>query len=342
MNNKQKLLTRDEFREGVFERDNHKCVICGAPKQDAHHILERRLFSDGGYYLDNGATLCEDCHIKAETTEISCDEIREKAGIIQIILPDDYYPDHKYTKWGDIILDNGMRMKGPFFNDESVQKILSHGGKLQDYTDYIKYPRTMHLPWSEGQTEDDRTLANCDHFVGKEVVVLEKMDGENSNIYRNGYHARSVDGRNHWSRSYIKNMQARIGYEIPEGWRICAENLYAKHSIYYDNLESYVLGFGIWNERNICLGWDETVAYFDILDIKYPSVFYRGVWDEKLIKELYSKYNRNKVEGYVVRLADSFSYSQFRWSVAKFVRKEHVNTSHHWFFNSVETNKLKQ
>ncbi len=29
-----KLLTRDEFREGVFERDNHKCVVCQEDAQD--------------------------------------------------------------------------------------------------------------------------------------------------------------------------------------------------------------------------------------------------------------------------------------------------------------------
>ena len=43
------LLTRDEFREGVFARDHNNCVICGEPAADAHHIVERRLFSDGGY-----------------------------------------------------------------------------------------------------------------------------------------------------------------------------------------------------------------------------------------------------------------------------------------------------
>lgn len=59
-----KLLTRDIFRESVFSRDNHKCVICGNPAKDAHHIIERRLFSDGGYYIDNGASLCEEHHIK--------------------------------------------------------------------------------------------------------------------------------------------------------------------------------------------------------------------------------------------------------------------------------------
>ena len=70
------LLSRDEFRQQVFARDGGRCVICSAPGQDAHHILERRLFDDGGYYLDNGATLCAACHVKAEMTVLSCDAIR--------------------------------------------------------------------------------------------------------------------------------------------------------------------------------------------------------------------------------------------------------------------------
>lgn len=62
-----KLLTRDEFRRAVFARDGYRCAACGARPSDialvvdldAHHIMERRLFPDGGYYLDNGATLCD-------------------------------------------------------------------------------------------------------------------------------------------------------------------------------------------------------------------------------------------------------------------------------------------
>jgi 5-methylcytosine-specific restriction endonuclease McrA len=49
---KHPLLTRDRFRESVLARDNHACVVCkrkGIPL-DAHHIIERRLFPDGGYY----------------------------------------------------------------------------------------------------------------------------------------------------------------------------------------------------------------------------------------------------------------------------------------------------
>ena len=124
------LLTRDEFREGVFARDGHRCVICRAEGKDAHHIMERRLFDNGGYFLDNGATLCENHHVQAEQTVLSCEEIRAAAGIATIVLPDHLYPDERWDKWGNMILKDGRRIRGELFNDESVQKILSAGGVL--------------------------------------------------------------------------------------------------------------------------------------------------------------------------------------------------------------------
>jgi hypothetical protein len=42
------LLTREEFKRQVFARDGH-CAFCQLPPVDAHHILERRLWPDGGY-----------------------------------------------------------------------------------------------------------------------------------------------------------------------------------------------------------------------------------------------------------------------------------------------------
>lgn len=337
-----KLLTRDEFRESVFKRDGNLCVICkNGGKLDAHHIIERRLFNDGGYYLDNGASLCSECHIKAEQTLISCKQLREKIGA-KIIVPDSMYPDLIYTKWGDEILSNGMRMQGPLFNDENVQKILKSGGVLSLYTEYVKYPRTLHLPWSEGQTKDDRTLSNCDIFKDKEVVVTIKMDGENSTVYKDYCHARSLDSKDHWSRSWIKNLQAKIGHELPDKWRLCGENLFAKHSIKYDNLKDYFYLFSIWNEKNVCLSWDETKQYAEILGLTMVEEIYRGIFDENVIRKLYSSFDRNKVEGYVVRNVSEYHYKDFQKNVAKFVRKEHVGTSHHWFHTSTEKNLIKK
>lgn len=160
------LLTRDNFREGVFKRDNYKCVICKEDAKDAHHIIERRSFSDGGYYMDNGASLCEKHHIMAEETTLSCDEIREACGITKICLPDHFYSDNEYDKWGNIILPNGQRIKGELFYDESVQKILKQGKVLDLFQKYVKYGRTYHLPWSN-LLKDDRILPDDSNFTGK-------------------------------------------------------------------------------------------------------------------------------------------------------------------------------
>jgi hypothetical protein len=64
MSDKKKI--RDAFRNNVFRRDRHKCVMCGKPAVDAHHITDRNDMPWGGYVIENGISLCSDCHIKAE------------------------------------------------------------------------------------------------------------------------------------------------------------------------------------------------------------------------------------------------------------------------------------
>lgn len=337
-----KLLTRNQFRNQVFERDNNLCVVCKKPAVDAHHILERRLFEDEGYYMDNGASLCSIHHLEAEMTILSAQKIRELIGVKKPILPDHLYVDQEYDKWGNIILENGKKLKGELFQDESVQKILKQGNVLDDFLDYIKYPRTYHLPFSGAKTKDDKTLKDTKHFEGKEVVVTLKMDGENTTMYNNYIHARSIDSGNHESRNYVKNIHGKIMGDIPEKWRICCENLYAKHSIEYNKLESYAYIFSIWDQDNRCLSWDQTKEWSQLLNIPLVPILYEGLYDEKKIKALISdKYQNEEMEGFVVRLKSDFSYRDFKKSVAKYVRTNHVHTHGHWMNQRVIPNKLK-
>ncbi len=221
MTNQPKLLTRNEFREAVFLRDNHQCVICGAPGQDAHHILERRLFSDGGYYLENGSTVCGEHHLACERTTLSVEDVRAAAGIRKIVVPEHFYDDHIYDKWGNPVLEDGRRGKGELFFDESVQKALKEGGVLDLFTSRVKYPRTNHLPWSPGVNDDDRVLKDLSVFEGKRIIVTKKMDGENTTMYSDHIHARSLDSRGGQDRAYVKQIWAQIAHDIPQDWRIC-------------------------------------------------------------------------------------------------------------------------
>lgn len=67
------LLTREEFKKQVFARTDGKCCVPGCTEKavDAHHIMDRKLWNDGGYYLSNGASLCAKHHLEAERGTIT-------------------------------------------------------------------------------------------------------------------------------------------------------------------------------------------------------------------------------------------------------------------------------
>ena len=203
-----------------------------------------------------------------------------------------------------------------------------------------KYPRTMHFEWSPGQSSDDKVIQSLTQFEGERVILSEKKDGENTSMYPNYIHARSLDSAHHESRSWVKRIWQDIAYKIPEEMRICGENLYAQHSIRYENLESYFYAFSLW-EGDECWAWDDTVEFLKELNIPHVPVLYDGIFDEKIIKEICLSLDTNIVEGAVLRVAKSFNYSDFNKMVAKYVRKGHVQTDQHWMHSEIKANGLK-
>lgn len=206
----------------------------------------------------------------------------------------------------------------------------------------MKYPRSYHLKNSLGATNDDRIHTSHEQWKDREIVIHLKMDGENFNMYQDHCHARSLDTGPHESRNWARAFHSQIQGDIPPGWRVCAENLYAKHSIFYDNLESYVLCFSIWDEKNYCLGWDETQDWFDLLGVPSVPVLYEGIFSEKILCDVEESLDFEKDEGYVLRIRDKFHYNDFRKYVGKYVRKNHIaSINHHWRFEKITPNQLK-
>lgn len=94
------LLSRDDFRTQVLGRLGGRCCLCPNPAVDAHHILDRKLFSAGGYHLNNGAPLCASCHLDAEQSRVSVETIRQACGITEPLLAPGLFPGKIYDKWG--------------------------------------------------------------------------------------------------------------------------------------------------------------------------------------------------------------------------------------------------
>ncbi|MFJ4848333.1 MULTISPECIES: RNA ligase family protein [unclassified Streptomyces] len=199
------------------------------------------------------------------------------------------------------------------------------------------YPRTPHLPWSPGAASDDVRARDLDGLRGREVVVTEKLDGENTTLYTDGLHARSPDSAHHPSRAWVKALQGRIGSAIPPGRRVCGENLFARHSLAYEALDSWFYGFSVW-DGDRCLDWDATTGFLRRLGVPVPPVLWRGTFDERALRAL--RVDTARQEGWVVRTTEGFAREEFGRRVAKWVRPDHVRTSTHWMHAAVVENGL--
>ncbi|MFC6092582.1 RNA ligase family protein [Saccharothrix lopnurensis] len=200
-----------------------------------------------------------------------------------------------------------------------------------------QYPRTPHLPWSPGASSDDVRVVDPVGLRGREVVVTEKLDGENTTLYPDGLHARSPDSAHHPSRSWVKGLHGRIAARLPAGWRVCGENVHARHSLAYTDLESWFYGFSVW-AGDRCLDWDATARFLRELGVPTPPMLWRGAFDERALRAL--RVDTARQEGFVVRTTEGFGRAEFGRRVAKWVRPHHVRTDAHWATAPVVPNGL--
>lgn len=210
----------------------------------------------------------------------------------------------------------------------------------------MKYPRTFHLPWSLGKGSDDKVLTTAqvdEYLLCKPLVISEKLDGENTTMTNERIYARSLDSVHHDSRSYVKNMWARVKHLIPENIRIHGENMYAQHSIRYEYLPEYFIVFAV-SDGDRFLSVDAVQRWAEYLG--FPCV--RFISDVNLadlefnaFKPLPASDFGPTCEGYVVRNSGAFDVEVFHKNVAKFVRHNHVQTDKHWMYTEIIRNGLK-
>jgi hypothetical protein len=214
-----------------------------------------------------------------------------------------------------------------------------------------KYGRTYHYPFSPGTTSDDRI--NYDYWSDlqqiRSVVHTEKLDGENNCLNRWGVFARShvAPTTSPWTAT-LREFWQQVKYDLGD-LEIFLENLYAVHSIRYQQLEQHFYVFAV-REHDRWLSWEEVKFYAAMLDL--PTVPQIEIESTPGNQTLFEQKIMNIVgtggafdpvdtatdkpctlEGIVSRNAAAFHCDQFAHNVFKWVRGGHVKTNEHWTRN---------
>jgi hypothetical protein len=192
-----------------------------------------------------------------------------------------------------------------------------------------KYPRTCHLPDSPGVCAGDRVQHDLSWLDG-ELVVTEKLDGGNLTFTRDAMYARSPgSGTPPWDRP-AKALWAMTAYRIPDDWRVCGESMWARRSIAYSDLPGVFIVFGIWDETDTLLGWDDTVDWAQRLELPVVPVLYRGASLSEARAAWAAQRDAGSSEGFVVRCAGRIAAADFPLKVVKWVRENHVRRNDAW------------
>ena len=220
---------------------------------------------------------------------------------------------------------------------------------------FHKFPHTPHLLWlGEGTPRDDKVLppAEVVEFLSGEVVVEEKVDGANLGLSlgpdgrvrpqsRGNYLA---PGRSHaqWNLLWPWLAEHREGLEdgLRGGIVLYGEWCYARHTVSYDALPDWFLGFDIFeiatrrfwsvDRRNIWLGERGLAA---IPEVK------RGRVQLKQVPSILtmSAVGHVPMEGIYLR-RDQGEWLQARAKVVSAAFKQQIEE--HWTRRSVVPNQL--
>jgi hypothetical protein len=232
----------------------------------------------------------------------------------------------------------------------------------------VKYPKTKHLPWSPNLTYDDKRIKTLDVLLGRKLVKTEKLDGSNLCMTRDELFARSHSGPpTHPSFNVAKSMHAAVQWKIPEGVSVFFEYCYAVHTIEYrGGLPSYCFVFGVRDDvKGIWWGWD----YVELMaaELELPTVPVLEVTTAPATTkefETWAQPSKESVfaptfehinpmegesivrpcgpEGIVIRRFESYSDSEFEFSLSKFVREGHVQSGEHWMASAIKPQPLRK
>jgi len=100
--------------------------------------------------------------------------------------------------------------------------------------------------------------------------------------------------------------------------------------------------FNIHISPSLWLSWQDVSNTVELIGLHTVPLLYEGVWTERLAGELIKHVEADpNTEGFVVRLASSFTEKNWEESIGKYVSSNFEISSDHWTKNRLIVNKLK-
>ncbi|HVG19836.1 MAG TPA: RNA ligase family protein [Blastocatellia bacterium] len=164
-----------------------------------------------------------------------------------------------------------------------------------------KYPRTPHLTGSRLQPGDeDMCVISADHLKGQRLVVEEKLDGANSAISFNPEGGLLLQSRGHFldggprekhfalMKAWAMSIRSGLWKVLGSRYVLYGEWLYAKHTIFYDQLPHYFFEFDVLDkERGEFLSTPARRELLGSLPVTpVPTLFSGTIRSARLLKSL--------------------------------------------------------
>jgi ATP-dependent RNA circularization protein (DNA/RNA ligase family) len=219
---------------------------------------------------------------------------------------------------------------------------------------FFKFPSTPHLAvLGENKIRDDKVLSrkNRDAFLKNRLIVEEKIDGANLGISFDEQGSLILQNRGSILSQPYSGQWRKLERWLPPRLEILFDHLYnryvlfgewcfAKHSVGYNKLPDYYLGFDLFDKTSKqFLSFDLRNQMFEQMNISSVPFIKKGTFSLPQLKKLMGKslFSDNPAEGIYLRHdEDNWLKQRAKLVKAKFIQTIDV----HWSRKTIIPNQI--
>jgi len=221
--------------------------------------------------------------------------------------------------------------------------------------DFFKFPSTPHLATLAGiDVRGDKVLSEseCELFLKHELVIEEKVDGANLGISfdsmgniraQNRGSYLHLPGTQQWKKlgDWLEHRSDVLFELLSDRFILFGEWCFAQHSVFYDCLPDWFLGFDIYDKQfGQFLSSIQRDALLNQMHIAQVPVVGRGHFSYSDLNKFLSssKLSHQLAEGIYLRI----DHGDWLAQRAKLVRPAFIQAvAQHWSRAAIKQNQLK-